>query len=256
MATEPTSTTSSARRHLLRRNGPGAGRQERRRSAADRRDRHGRRPGRSAVRAAVPDGQQPGPSGRVGPRRAGRAVRQPAAGRRRPTCRKVMDDSIDVVRRHREAGTLLNDEGKIAEPVLAELGDAGYWGLLVDKEYGGSGAPFARFAPFLTRMATVDPTVAGLASVHGCIGAVDPVRTFGNDRAEAAVPARAGQRRAAQRVRPHRALRRQRPHGAAHHGRARRRRLRRQRREAVHHQRRARPHDRAGLPDRRASRPC
>ncbi len=28
-------------------------------------------------------------------------------------------------------------------------------------------------------MATVDPTVAGLASVHGCIGAVDPVRTFG-----------------------------------------------------------------------------
>ena len=32
----------------------------------------------------------------------------------------------------------------------------------------------------LTRMALVDPTVAGLASVHGCIGAVDPVRTFGN----------------------------------------------------------------------------
>jgi alkylation response protein AidB-like acyl-CoA dehydrogenase len=29
-------------------------------------------------------------------------------------------------------------------------------------------------------MALVDPTVAGLASVHGCIGAVDPVRTFGN----------------------------------------------------------------------------
>ena len=29
-------------------------------------------------------------------------------------------------------------------------------------------------------MAMVDPTVAGLASVHGCIGAVDPVRTFGS----------------------------------------------------------------------------
>jgi alkylation response protein AidB-like acyl-CoA dehydrogenase len=50
---------------------------------------------------------------------------------------------------------------------------------LVDKEYGGSGTPFAAFAPFLTRMATADPTIAGLASVHGCIGAVDPVRTFG-----------------------------------------------------------------------------
>ena len=36
------------------------------------------------------------------------------------------------------------------------------------------------FAPFLTRMALIEPTIAGLASVHGCIGAVDPVRTFGN----------------------------------------------------------------------------
>jgi alkylation response protein AidB-like acyl-CoA dehydrogenase len=64
--------------------------------------------------------------------------------------------------------------------VLADLGKAGYWGLLVGKEFGGSGAPFSSFAPFLTRMALIDPTVAGLASVHGCIGAVDPVRTFGN----------------------------------------------------------------------------
>ena len=60
------------------------------------------------------------------------------------------------------------------------LGDAGYWGLLVDRQYGGSGSPFAAFAPFLARMATADPTIAGLASVHGCIGAVDPVRTFGS----------------------------------------------------------------------------
>jgi alkylation response protein AidB-like acyl-CoA dehydrogenase len=51
---------------------------------------------------------------------------------------------------------------------------------LVGDEYGGSGAPFTSFAPFLTRMAMIEPTVAGLASVHGCIGAVDPVRTFGN----------------------------------------------------------------------------
>jgi len=92
----------------------------------------------------------------------------------------VMDRSMDVVRRHRAAGTLMDDEKKIAEQVLDELGEVGYWGLLVGKEYGGSGAPFRSFAPFLTRMATIDPTVAGLASVHGCIGAVDPVRTFGS----------------------------------------------------------------------------
>jgi alkylation response protein AidB-like acyl-CoA dehydrogenase len=97
-----------------------------------------------------------------------------------PDVQKVMDDSIAVARRHYETGTLYNSEDKIDEAALADLGSAGYWGLLVDKEYGGAGAPFSSFAPFLTRMALVEPTVAGLASVHGCIGAVDPVRTFGN----------------------------------------------------------------------------
>jgi alkylation response protein AidB-like acyl-CoA dehydrogenase len=92
---------------------------------------------------------------------------------------KVMDDSIEVVARHRLAGTLHNADKKVSDAVLADLGRVGYWGLLVSKEYGGVGAPFASFAPFLTRMAMQDPTVAGLASVHGCIGAVDPVRTFG-----------------------------------------------------------------------------
>ena len=97
-----------------------------------------------------------------------------------PHVQRVMDDSIQIVQRHKMDGTLLNEEGKIAELALADLGAVGYWGLLVGEEYGGSGAPFSSFAPFLTRMALVEPTVAGLASVHGCIGAVDPVRTFGN----------------------------------------------------------------------------
>ena len=103
-----------------------------------------------------------------------------SAPRTPPHVQQVMGDSIAVVQRHKQTGTLLNQDGKIAEPVFADLGAAGYWGLLVGEEYGGSGAPFASFAPFLTRMALIEPTVAGLASVHGCIGAVDPVRTFGN----------------------------------------------------------------------------
>src|SRR5262245_3824057 len=94
---------------------------------------------------------------------------------------QVMSRSLDVVRRHRDAKSLHNSDGKIAEGVLADLAGAGYWGLLVDREYGGSGAPLRSFMPFLTQMALLDPTIAGLASVHGCIGAVDPVRTFGND---------------------------------------------------------------------------
>jgi alkylation response protein AidB-like acyl-CoA dehydrogenase len=105
---------------------------------------------------------------------ASRPVEAPAEVRR------VMQASLDVVRRHREQRTLLDERRKVSEAVLVDLASAGYWGLLVDREYGGAGAPFAAFAPFLTQMAMVDPTVAGLASVHGCIGAVDPVRTFGN----------------------------------------------------------------------------
>jgi alkylation response protein AidB-like acyl-CoA dehydrogenase len=96
-----------------------------------------------------------------------------------PHVMRVMDASIAVVRSARGSGAVFDENQKISADVLAALGEAGYWGLLVDREYGGSGAPFSAFAPFLTRMAMVDPTVAGLASVHGCIGAVDPVRTFG-----------------------------------------------------------------------------
>lgn len=98
-----------------------------------------------------------------------------------PEVQAVMDRSIEIVRQHRAAGTLLGEDGKIRDAVLRQLAEVGYWGLLVDRRYGGAGAPFRCFAPFLTRMATVDPTIAGLASVHGCIGAVDPVRTFGTE---------------------------------------------------------------------------
>jgi alkylation response protein AidB-like acyl-CoA dehydrogenase len=93
---------------------------------------------------------------------------------------EAMQRSLAVALQHRTAGTLLDEQGKIAPRVLQDLAAAGYWGLLIDREYGGSGASFSQFARFLTRMATIDPTVAGLASVHGCIGAVDPLTTFGS----------------------------------------------------------------------------
>jgi alkylation response protein AidB-like acyl-CoA dehydrogenase len=95
-------------------------------------------------------------------------------------CDAAMERSYAIVRRRREASTLYDEHGKVAPEMLQELAAAGYWGLLIEPQYGGQGAPFARFARFLTRLATLDPWTAGLASVHGCIGAVDPVRTFGN----------------------------------------------------------------------------
>src|SRR5438270_317866 len=95
-------------------------------------------------------------------------------------CDAVMAKSLEIIRRRREEKALLNQDKKLSAETIDELAGAGYWGLLIDPKYGGSGSPFARFGPFLTRMGLIDPTVAALASVHGCIGAVDPLRTFGN----------------------------------------------------------------------------
>jgi alkylation response protein AidB-like acyl-CoA dehydrogenase len=95
-------------------------------------------------------------------------------------CDAAMNAALAIVRRRRETGSLYDERGKVSRETLEELAGAGYWGMLIDPRYGGQGAPFARFTNFLTRMAVWDPMVAGMASIHGCIGAVDPVRTFGN----------------------------------------------------------------------------
>ncbi len=99
---------------------------------------------------------------------------------------QIMDSSLDVARRRKQDGSLLNSDGKVSDETLDELSRAGYWRLLVDREFGGVGAKFAPFARFLTQMTAVDATVSALASVHGCIGAVDPLRTFGTAEQKAA----------------------------------------------------------------------
>ncbi len=94
-------------------------------------------------------------------------------------CEQTMERSLEFIKRHRDLGTLFGEKGKLSQAVLDDLAGAGYWGLLIDPEYGGGGASFASFARFLIRVATIEPSLSGLASVHGCIGAVDPIRTFG-----------------------------------------------------------------------------
>lgn len=58
---------------------------------------------------------------------------------------KVMDDAVAVVERHRTAGTLMNNDQKICNLVLDDLAEVGYWGLLVDREHGGTGAALPKF---------------------------------------------------------------------------------------------------------------
>ncbi len=80
-----------------------------------------------------------------------------------------MQKSLDVLKKHKKAGTMMDDKGKISTQVFSDLASAGYWGMLIEDKYGGQGASVRQFMTFLTKVASVEPTAAGLASVHGCI---------------------------------------------------------------------------------------
>src|SRR5262245_15805399 len=68
----------------------------------------------------------------------------------------VLTRSLEVLRQHREHGTLRGSDGKHSASVLTDLAAAGYWGLLIDRDYGGSGAGLRHFLPFLTQAAVID----------------------------------------------------------------------------------------------------
>ena len=91
----------------------------------------------------------------------------------------MLDNCFEIVKHFKELDKLY-DGRKLSEELITALSKAGYYGLLVplpDK----SSVSFSEFSSFLTKMATIEPSVAGMCSIHGCIGSVDPVRTFGND---------------------------------------------------------------------------
>ncbi len=96
-------------------------------------------------------------------------------------CLPAMEKCLQSIRNHVDKGTIYGADGKVSNDHLSDLAKAGYWGMLIDPKYGGQGASIQHFMNFLTRVAMIDPTTAGLASVHGCIGAVDPVSSFGSE---------------------------------------------------------------------------
>jgi alkylation response protein AidB-like acyl-CoA dehydrogenase len=93
----------------------------------------------------------------------------------------VLTAILDLLKKHRAAGTMYDSDEKVSQEVFSDLAKAGYWGLLIPQKYGGQGLSIRKFMTFLSKVALIDPMVAGLASVHGCIGAVDPVNTFGSE---------------------------------------------------------------------------
>ena len=102
--------------------------------------------------------------------------------------KSLLDDNLNVINKYKDMGALHNNNDKLNEEMLADLAEAGYFGLLVplsDKPP----VTFSEFSSFLTEVARIEASVAGLASVHGCIGAVDPIKTFGNkDQKERYLP--------------------------------------------------------------------
>jgi alkylation response protein AidB-like acyl-CoA dehydrogenase len=98
----------------------------------------------------------------------------------------TLNKAIAIATKHHEAGTIYGEDNRVPENVLADLGPTGYWGLRGPVEFGGKAVSDVEFMRILTEMtAKGDPSVAGLASVHQCIGAVDPIMTFGNDEQKA-----------------------------------------------------------------------
>ncbi|HEY9684676.1 MAG TPA: acyl-CoA dehydrogenase family protein [Oculatellaceae cyanobacterium] len=93
----------------------------------------------------------------------------------------AMTKSIEFLKKHRKDNTIWDKNSKVSEAVLTGLNDTDYWGMLIQQKYGGQGATVRQFMNFLAKVAMIDPTTAGLASVHGCIGAVDPVQSFGTE---------------------------------------------------------------------------
>jgi butyryl-CoA dehydrogenase len=78
--------------------------------------------------------------------------------------------------KHRDAGTLFGEDGKVNPQVIADLAEAGYWGLPIPKEYGGSGASkFFCGRAMVTMGSNVAEVYGGLLSIERLIGAAGPL---------------------------------------------------------------------------------
>jgi len=92
----------------------------------------------------------------------------------------MLKNCVSIASSFKQKGNLYDDKGKLSEDLLKDLSDAGYFGQLVPLPEKPA-VSFSEFSYYLTKMASVEASVAGLSSIHGCIGSVDPIRTFGSE---------------------------------------------------------------------------
>ena len=129
--------------------------------------------------------------------------------------------------------------------VVQKMGKLGLFGLTAPEEYGGAGedGDFTSLCVAIEEIGRVDQSMG--ITLEAAVGlGINPILTYGTDEQKQTwLPDLvAGQH--AGRLRPHRARRRLRRRRHQDQGRAGRRRVGRQRRQAVHHQLRLRDHQR------------
>ena len=87
-----------------------------------------------------------------------------------------------VIEQMRSIGTLYDETGKLSCDAETLIGQTGLWGLSVKESYSGCGASWSELISIITHMASVEPTVAGMLSVHCSIGAVSAIEEFGSQQ--------------------------------------------------------------------------
>ena len=94
----------------------------------------------------------------------------------------VMGRSLEFLVTNKKAGTLVDNERMLfRKEIITGLADAGFFGLAIPKEYGGSGARLGDLGPLLRALTFVHPDLAVMFEVHNFLGPVTPILDFGTD---------------------------------------------------------------------------
>lgn len=96
---------------------------------------------------------------------------------------KTMGDSIDFLLNRKKAKTLFDNEKMLFhDDTINGLGDIGFFGLAIPKQYGGSGAKLGDLGPLLRALTFIHPDLAVMFEVHNFLGPVTPILDFGTDQ--------------------------------------------------------------------------
>lgn len=69
---------------------------------------------------------------------------------------------------------------RISEPANSELASSGFWGLRAPEQWGGKAWTFPEFVRLLGDIAARNAPLAGVAQIHGCLGAQPALLAFGS----------------------------------------------------------------------------